>query len=130
MVMRLFYEPVMVLVKENLNHLMEKQMWRVNQKNWSVMKHYHDWNELERKKIDSKRIDKTSKLPEFNEGLNVVRLLPNSTVSDEETSSKRKQWFKRIFKERNFYYQVWRVFEDLSWVGMVHLIVVEFYHSD
>jgi hypothetical protein len=55
------------------------------------MKHYHDWNELERKKIDSKRIDKTPKLPEFNEGLNVVRLLPNSTVSDEETSSKRKQ---------------------------------------
>jgi hypothetical protein len=50
------------------------------------MKHYHDWNELINLKRISFKFKFFSNLPDPNEGLNDVRLLPNSTVSDEETS--------------------------------------------
>lgn len=49
------------------------------------MMYYHDWNEL-RKKQKTIEEERMGNLQEFNDGLNVVRLLPNSTVSDEETS--------------------------------------------
>jgi hypothetical protein len=61
--------------------------------NYLVMKHYHDWNELFKNKNSVfKKRRLMNRLPEFNCGLKGVRLLPNSTVSDEETSLKENIW--------------------------------------